>query len=97
MSSVFLDRMIRSAGKSVAVPTVTFLAGQDRIIDNRRVREYVEQFAHADHRVIEYPDAHHTLEFEPDPRPFFRDLSDWLMQQSARQTNGVDRPSRRIG
>jgi hypothetical protein len=28
--------------------------------------------------VIEYPEAHHTLEFEPDPTPVFADVARWL-------------------
>ena len=35
-------------------------------------------FATQDRQVIEYPGAHHTLEFEPDPRPVFADLTQWL-------------------
>src|SRR5438045_7235377 len=41
---------------------------------NRRTRAYVGRFATEDRQVIEYPEAHHTLEFEPDPGPVFRDV-----------------------
>ncbi|MBY0588865.1 lysophospholipase [bacterium] len=97
MSSVFLDRMIRKAGRRVLVPTITFLAGQDRIIDNAKVRRFIDQFATWDKRVVEYPLAHHTLEFEPDPRPFFRDLADWLGERTARWQASNNSPTRRIG
>jgi alpha-beta hydrolase superfamily lysophospholipase len=97
MSSVFLDRMIRRAGRHVHIPTITFLAGQDRIIDNAKVRRYVDHFVTWDKRVIEYPMAHHTLEFESDPRPFFRDLSEWLHERTARWKGSHQSPTRRIG
>ena len=28
--------------------------------------------------MIDYPQAHHTLEFEPDPERFIADLQKWL-------------------
>jgi acylglycerol lipase len=54
------------------------LAGRDRIIDNARTRAYVGSFASADRTIVEYSNAHHTLEFEPDPSPVFADLAGWL-------------------
>jgi alpha-beta hydrolase superfamily lysophospholipase len=41
--------------------------------------------------VIEYPDAHHTLEFEPDPRRYAQDLIDWLDQHCAADLVGASR------
>ena len=55
-------------------PLRLFLAGQDRIIDNARTREFVRQLSWPDRQIMEYPNAHHTLEFEPDPEPFLADL-----------------------
>lgn len=78
VSSVHLDVVIRRAPPRVRVPLLLLLAGQDRIIENSRTRDYVERFASRDRQVIEYPHAHHTLEFEPDPTPVFRDLAGWL-------------------
>lgn len=82
MTSVFLDREVRSAARFVDVPTVTFLAGRDRIIDNEKVRRYVNGFASRDNRIVEYASAQHTLEFEPDPTPYFHDLADWLAEHA---------------
>ena len=28
--------------------------------------------------MIEYPEGHHTLEFDPDPSRYALDLADWL-------------------
>jgi alpha-beta hydrolase superfamily lysophospholipase len=54
------------------------LAGGDRIIDNGRVRRYFARLGAAERRVIEYPEATHTLEFEPDPTRYLRELRDWV-------------------
>src|SRR5262249_33119380 len=78
VSSAFLDRALRLAPEEVRAPTLLMLAGRDRIIDNERTRAYFARFASADKQVIEYPEAHHTLEFEPDPTPVFADLARWL-------------------
>ena len=53
------------------------LAEHDRIIHNAKTRAFVERFAAKDKQVIEYPGAHHTLEFE-EPRTFVADVLGWL-------------------
>lgn len=78
VSSAFLDRALRLAPAEVRAPALLMLAGRDRIIDNERTRAYFGRFASEDKRVIEYGEAHHTLEFEPDPTPAFADLAAWL-------------------
>jgi alpha-beta hydrolase superfamily lysophospholipase len=76
--SVRLDFYLRAAPPHVNVPVLLMLAEQDRIIDNLATRAFVERFASADKQIIEYADAHHTLEFEPDPDRFVEDLIQWL-------------------
>jgi alpha-beta hydrolase superfamily lysophospholipase len=78
VESVRLDLYLRWAPKHVRVPTLLLLAGQDRIVDNARTRTFVGRFAATDKRVIEYPEAHHTLEFEPSPDRHLDDLLSWL-------------------
>jgi alpha-beta hydrolase superfamily lysophospholipase len=78
VASVFLDRAARRAAPHVRVPVLLLLAGRDRIIDNARTRAYFQRLGSTDKEVIEYPEAHHTLEFEPDPTAYFADLAGWL-------------------
>jgi alpha-beta hydrolase superfamily lysophospholipase len=78
VASVILDVAARRSAEAVVVPALLLLAGRDRIIDNDRTRAYFARLASADKKVIEYPEAHHTLEFEPDPTPFFADVAAWL-------------------
>lgn len=81
VASTALDIYMRRAWKWVRVPTLLMLAGQDRIISNEQTRQYVEKFPTEDRQIIEYPEAHHTLEFEPDPGVYRRDLIAWLERQ----------------
>ena len=67
IESVRLDGYLRFVPKYVHVPVLMLLAEQDRIINNAKVRAFVDRFATPDKEIIEYPGAHHTLEFEPDP------------------------------
>jgi alpha-beta hydrolase superfamily lysophospholipase len=77
-ASFFLDRGVRRAPEHVRVPALLMLAGQDRIVDNARTEAYFAQLASPARQVIRYPDAHHTLEFEPDPSRYVRDLVAWI-------------------
>jgi alpha-beta hydrolase superfamily lysophospholipase len=76
-----LDVYLRATPPHVTVPVLLLLAGQDRILDNARTRAFVGRFATADCEIIEYPEAHHTLEFEPPGSPgarFLADVVHWL-------------------
>lgn len=72
------DRRFRKKLPFMNIPVLLMLAEHDRIIHNQRTRQFVEQFAQGDKTIIEYPGAHHTLEFEPDPDRFIQDLREWL-------------------
>ncbi len=34
-------------------------------------------------RLLTYPGSHHTLEFDPDPAPYFADLVRWVDEVEA--------------
>jgi alpha-beta hydrolase superfamily lysophospholipase len=82
-NSVRLDAYLRLVPRHVTVPVLLLLAGQDRIVENAGTRRFVESFAAADKTVLEYPEAHHTLEFEPQPHRYLDDLIGWLGRQTA--------------
>jgi hypothetical protein len=46
--------------------------------------------ASGDRHLIEYPGAHHTLEFEPDPTRYARDLIGWFDRVAASRTRPHD-------
>src|SRR5438309_370577 len=66
-ASLFLDRAVRTMPPRVRQPAMLMLSGRDRIVDNAKTLKYFGRLACDDRRVIEYPEAHHTMEFEPDP------------------------------
>ncbi len=47
-------------------------------MDNSRTLAFFERLASKDRRVIEYREAHHTLEFEPDSGRYADDLARWV-------------------
>lgn len=74
-----LDRLARRLATSAWRGRVHLvLAGQERIIDLVRTREWFGQFPAGRGKITEYPAAYHTLEFEPDPAPFRKSVRDFL-------------------
>jgi acylglycerol lipase len=92
-ASTVLDAMVSRITRKVRQPALLMLAGQDRIINNDRTLAYFNSLASTRRQVIEYPDAHHTLEFEPDPSRYARDLAGWLDRQFAASAPGAARIS----
>jgi alpha-beta hydrolase superfamily lysophospholipase len=82
-ASHFIDVRVRRARSRVHQPILLMLAGQDRIVDNARTLRSISALASTDRTVIEYPEGHHTLEFEPDPSRYARDLIAWLDRKTA--------------
>lgn len=77
-ASFLIDRRVRRVPARVKQPALLMLAGQDRIVDNRRTLAYFQKLATADRQVIEYPEGHHTLEFDSDPTRYAHDLIGWM-------------------
>lgn len=73
-----LTQYARKSAPFLKVPLLLVLAGRDRIVDNRRTRAFFFRTTTAQRTLLEYPNAAHTLEFEPDPLPYFADLTDWI-------------------
>jgi alpha-beta hydrolase superfamily lysophospholipase len=92
VESARLDGYLRFVPVYVTVPVLVLLAAEDRIIDNEKTRQFVEQFATAEKHIIEYPGAHHTLEFEPEPERYLRDLISWIQTRFVQPWPG-SRPS----
>ena len=82
-NSFALDIYMRRAWKLLTLPVLLLLAEHDDIIDNAGVRAYVEKLPAKDKRIILYPGAHHTLEFEAKGHPLVDDMRTWLDEQRA--------------
>jgi len=75
--SLALDAFLSDAAEAIRIPTLLMLAGRDRIIDNAKTRQFFQRLSCRDHKLIEYPDADHTLEFGQYADQYVRDLADW--------------------
>jgi alpha-beta hydrolase superfamily lysophospholipase len=78
VSSAELEVEAKQSAGRISMPTLLMLAGQDRIIDSPRVREWAGRCPSADITVREFPDAAHTLEFEACRDEFVQGLIGWL-------------------
>jgi acylglycerol lipase len=79
-----LTRYARAAAPFLHMPLMLMLSGRDRIVDNSRTRAFFNRTGSRFRTLIEYPNAAHTLEFEPDPEPYFADLSSWVISAACR-------------
>src|SRR5262249_40863727 len=86
-ASFIIDRFVARAPGKIRQPVLLILAGRDRIVDNRRTLDYFGMLASAKRQVIEYPEGHHTLEFEPDPSRYALDLAGWLDRHLAKSSD----------
>jgi alpha-beta hydrolase superfamily lysophospholipase len=79
-----LDTFMATTPEWLHLPTYLALAGRDRIIDNEATRRWFDRVAAQDRILKLYPEAYHTLEFEPEPQPIFDDLAAWLLARCGR-------------
>jgi alpha-beta hydrolase superfamily lysophospholipase len=80
-SSFSLDIYLRRAIKRITMPTFLALAQHDRIIDNFGTRAIAARFP-GETSIIEYSNAQHTLEFEPESQPWVSDVTNWIVKQT---------------
>jgi alpha-beta hydrolase superfamily lysophospholipase len=73
-----ITQYAREAPPFLRMPTLLVLAGRDRIVQNDRMRRYLDSVAAEHKTLLEYPEASHTLEFERDPLPYFNDFAQWI-------------------
>lgn len=73
-----LDRLADEAAEQIDCPVFCQLAGQDQIIDNLATEAYFNRIATNEKILMQYPDARHTLEFEPNREQIVADYSNWL-------------------
>ncbi len=75
-----LDRFIRHLPNRRTVPMKLFLAGNDKIIDNKKTLNYFRAIRSSKRKLLAcFPQACHTLEFEADNRNFLDELKDWMI------------------
>ena len=88
LANLELTRFATEAPGEIRVPLLAMLAGRDPITVNERVRQFAAQAGRQPATVMEYPEASHTLEFEPDPLPYLRDLTRWCRETASTAPRG---------
>lgn len=83
-ASVELDDEVAMVPQRIDCPALLVLAGKDRIINNDKSRQWFERLQSPQRQIIEYPDARHTLEFEPNRQQIIDDLIEWYATIPAR-------------
>jgi alpha-beta hydrolase superfamily lysophospholipase len=81
LDSVRLDFYLRIFRTKISKPILLLIAGQDKIIDNEKTIAFVKRFASGSLTVRDYPEAHHTFEFEPEPQKHIEEIEEWLQAQ----------------
>lgn len=82
-----------NAASRIHCPTLLMLAGRDEIIDNEATKKWAQQLGSREPTLHEYPNAQHTLEFEPNPESFVSDLLAWLdLLCEQRRDAGAEQP-----
>jgi alpha-beta hydrolase superfamily lysophospholipase len=77
-ASLRMTEELEQQTRRLTMPVLMMQAGRDRIIDNRRCQQFFDRIASQRKTLLEYPEARHTLEFEPKPDQFIDDLLAWL-------------------
>lgn len=75
LESARLDAWL--ASQRWTIPALVQLAGRERIIDNIATRRWVRERLKGPRKIVEYPRAFHTLEFESDDS-WRTDLLGWM-------------------
>jgi len=83
-SSMELDDEVAMIPQRISCPALLMLAGKDRIIDNAKSRQWFERLQSPQRQIIEYANARHTLEFEPNRQQIYDDLIEWYRQIAVR-------------
>src|SRR5262249_17947802 len=83
-ASVLIDRFVARTPSRIKQSALLMKPQRDTIIEHERTHDFFKGLAAIDTEVIEYPEGHHTLEFDPDPDRYARDLVAWLDRRLAR-------------
>ena len=73
-----LERLGKHSLRTLKTPLLLLLAGRDEIVDNAGTTRLFEKCPSADKVLKVYPEARHTLEFDPCREEYFNDLAAWF-------------------
>jgi len=71
---------VNANAEKMTVPLLTLLAEDDEIIDNRRVRKWLEKVGSPIGQTVEYPGVKHSILFEPCRERVLEDIERFLLR-----------------
>ncbi|MCB9851374.1 MAG: alpha/beta fold hydrolase [Phycisphaerales bacterium] len=80
LASRRMDKIWRKLPDAPAVPLHVTLAGDERIIDNEKTREFIREMTWPKREVTFYEKARHTIEFGADREQFIQDLIKFIRE-----------------
>ena len=78
LASRRMDKTVARLPKVTAVPLHLFLAGDERIIDNKKTADLIRELRWPGCRITRFEEARHSLEFEPDPGRYYEDMIEFI-------------------
>lgn len=76
MMMTFFESLKKAA--KVKLPTMMIVGGKDKICDPATMRKGFGRIPATDKKLVEYPDSHHNIIFEPDMVKMAEELTHWL-------------------
>ncbi len=80
LASRRMDKPIAKLGQCASVSLHLFLAGDERIIDNKKTANFIDNLNWPGTKTTTYDSARHSLEFEGDSTVYYRDLLAFIDQ-----------------
>ena len=73
-----LERGLKKTEDQISCPSLLALAGADEIIDNEKTRTLYQTLTGSRGDIMEFAEARHSLEFEPNRDAIFQSIITWL-------------------
>lgn len=86
LASRRMDKIIQRLSAAPPVPLHCILAGDERIIDNDKTRQFILALPWRNCRITTYEHARHSLEYENDPEVYFADVLRFLSEAASGST-----------
>jgi len=83
LASRRMDKIWSKLGEATPVPLHLTLAGNERIIDNDRTRDFVRDLPWPTRQISFYENSRHTIEYGPDRAQFIEDLIAFMKNPTA--------------
>jgi alpha-beta hydrolase superfamily lysophospholipase len=78
MSTLVNQGRSRRLAKTLRVPSLFLLSGNDLLVDESAGRTVFEKLGFPDKTLVEYPEMRHALSIDLDRERVFRDILDWV-------------------